>query len=110
METIKSTVGILRQFLVFFTLLISVTGLFSAPSSELEGWPIITSKVAPSLAVMIAFALMLDIAMSYVFRIDSSMQDKQRLFKIIKIEFSCLLILVSCWVPFFNRLALDSIA
>ncbi len=109
METRKSKIGILRGLLVFFTLIISLTGLFAVPSSEIKGWPIITSIVAPSLAVMIVFTLILDLVMNSIFRIDSSAHEKDRLLMIIKVECSCLLILVLCWAPFVNQLFLDTI-
>ena len=100
MKKQKHEIGILRLLLILLTGALSVIGLFAQPSTEIEGWPILFSIVAPSLVVMLVFTLTLDLLMNIVFRLDSSIQERARLKIIIKIELSSLLILLICWSAF----------
>ena len=100
MKKQKYEIGILRLLLILLTGALSVIGLFAQPSTEIEGWPILFSIVAPSLVVMLVFTLTLDLVMNIVFRLDSSIQERARLKTIIKIELSSLLLLLICWSAF----------
>ena len=100
MKQEKNGIGLLRRLLIALTLALGLTGLFAQPSTEITGWPILFSIVAPSLAVMLIFTITLDLVMNVVFRLDSSMQERARLKKIIKIEVFSLLILLMCWSAF----------
>ena len=102
-------IGILRLLLILLTGALSVIGLFAQPSTEIEGWPILFSIVAPSLMVMLVFTLALDLVMNIVFRLDSSIQERARLKIIIKIELSSLLLLLICWSAFTIKLFENSI-
>ena len=93
-------IGILRLLLVLLAGALSVIGLFAQPSTEIEGWPVLFSIVAPSLVVMLVFTLTLDLVMNIVFRLDSSIQERARLKTIIKIELASLLLLLICWTAF----------
>ena len=93
-------IGILRLLLVLLTGALSFIGLFAQPSTEIEGWPVLFSIVAPSLVVMLVFTLTLDLVMNIVFRLDSSIQERARLKTIIKIELASLLLLLICWTAF----------
>ena len=108
-EKQKHEVGILRLLLILLTVALSVIGLFAQPSTEIEGWPILFSIVAPSLMVMLVFTLALDLVMNIVFRLDSSIHERARLKIIIKIEASSLLLLLICWSAFTIKLVENSI-
>ena len=109
MKQQKNEIGILRKLLILVTVALSVIGLFAQPSTEIEGWPILFSIVAPSLVVMLVFTLALDLVMNIVFRLDSSIQERARLKIIIKIELSSLLLLLICWSTFTIKLFENSI-
>tara|TARA_B100000579_G_scaffold250618_1_gene206096 strand:+ start:132 stop:464 length:333 start_codon:yes stop_codon:yes gene_type:complete len=104
MKQQKHEIGILRLLLILFTVALSVIGLFAQPSTEIEGWPVLFSIVAPSLVVMLVFTMTLDLVMNIVFRMDSSNQERTRLKKIIKIELSSLILLLICWSAFTIKL------
>ena len=109
MKQQKNEIGILRKLLILVTVALSVVGLFAQPSTEIKGWPILFSIVAPSLVVMLVFTLALDLVMNIVFRLDSSIQERVRLKIIIKIELSSLLLLLICWSAFTIKLFENSI-
>ena len=109
MKQQKHEMGILRLLLVLVTFALSIIGLFAQPSTEIEGWPILFSIVAPSLVVMLVFTLALDLVMNIVFRLDSSIQERARLKNIIKIELSSLTLLLICWSAFTVKIFENSI-
>ena len=86
MKLATLNIGLLRSLLILISLVLSTIGLWATPSTEIEGWPVLTSIVAPSLAVMIGFALALDLVMNSIFRLDSPNLEKERLANVIKIE------------------------
>ena len=102
-------IGILRRLLILVTVALSAIGLFAQPSTEIEGWPVLFSIVAPSLVVMLVFTIALDLVMNIVFRLDSSSQERSRLKTIIKIELTSLLLLLACWSAFTIKIFKNSI-
>ena len=109
MKQQKHEIGILRRLLILVTGALSAIGLFAQPSTEIEGWPVLFSIVAPSLVVMLVFTIALDLVMNIVFRLDSSNQERSRLKKIIKIELTSLILLLTCWSAFTIKIFKNSI-
>ena len=109
MRTIISHIGILRPLLVLSCLILSAIGPFATPTTENQGWPLLLSIVAPSITVMIAFTLVLDIAMAFVYRADSSGLQKEHLSYVIIVEVICLVLIFSCWATFIHKVLLSSL-
>ncbi len=95
--------GGLRVLLLCCVALIVALAPFADGSVHLHDWRLLPSVVAPSVMMMLVFALPLDITMARIFMSDASDAERARLRFVIKVEVVALLLLLAAWSPFLFR-------
>lgn len=96
--------GALRVLLAILVVLVVICAPFSGGPTGHSGWRLLTTVVAPSLFVMTAFVLPLDMLMSRLFMADADEPRRGRLQRVIRIELGLLVVLLAAWSPFVVRL------
>jgi hypothetical protein len=91
--------GPLRSMLVLSTLLIICAAPF-ADGSVHHDWRLIPGVIAPTVMMMLVFALPLDMTMAKVFMSDASVAERQRLRFAIRVEACALVAMLAAWTPF----------
>ena len=75
-------------------------GPFVDGTAELHGWRIFPTVIAPTLMVMLAFSLPLDMTMLRIFMSGAAAQERARLSFVIRVEAAILLVMLAAWYPF----------
>ena len=104
MPAVLKSLGPIRLTLYLATLAILPFAFIATPEAESKGLTII-SEVAPALAVLLFFVLMLDALMNKVFGIDAAQEEKSASFRLrswLSLTGAGLVLL--CWGPFFSTL------
>ena len=96
--------GALRVLLAVLVVLIVICAPFSGGATGHSGWRLLTTVVAPTLFVMTAFVLPLDMLMSRLFMADADEARRERLKRVIRIELGLLMVMLAAWSPFVVRL------
>ena len=96
--------GVLRLALIGLCLISIGLSFLADGITYMHDWRLIPSVLAPSIVMMLVFALPLDITMAFVFRSDSDETEKPRFNKIIKVESIVYFLLLACWTPFFLKI------
>ena len=98
-------IGELRSMLIA-TAIISVSQVPFTTNNEvrLEGWGLFPDILAPVLAVILFFGLCLDMLMSRVYMSSLDEDGKARFRTIIRMELLTLVVMVSMWIPYFQRM------
>lgn len=99
-----SMFGALRVLLVISVAALIVAAPFSDGTSALTGWPLVRGIIAPTLFVIMAFVLPLDITMSLVFMSDRHGPERRRLLRIAQTEAVLLAAMLVAWIPLVIRL------
>lgn len=94
--------GVLRTGLSLLALLVILTAPFARMELEMSTLGFLRSVVAPTLMVMLAFTLALDITMSRVFMLDSEGEARRRLRQIVWFEAGLLVLMLSAWTPWLS--------
>ena len=92
--------GILRSLLLLAALLVVAAAPFADGSAHVHDWRLLPSVVAPSIMMMLVFAIPLDITMTRVFMVDADAAEKARFGFIIRVEACVLAALIAAWTPF----------
>lgn len=92
--------GVLRGLLILAAIAIAAVGPFIDGSVHLRGWRLLPSVVAPSLMLILLFALPLDMTMTRVFMSDATGSERARLRAALRVEILVFVILVLAWLPF----------
>ncbi|MCZ6895437.1 MAG: hypothetical protein O7H40_15505 [Gammaproteobacteria bacterium] len=95
--------GILRLLLIMVALVIIAAAPFADGSSPLHDWRLLPSVVAPSIMMMLVFAIPLDITMARIFMADADAAEISRLKFIIRTEIAVYVVLIGAWIPFMVR-------
>lgn len=95
--------GALRITLFSVVLLLVPFAFFT--NAEPVGWGVLPAYVAPALAVILIFVLLLDTLMCRVFMSEQSDPQRQNFRAKIRVNLLGLLIIVLSWGPFFYALA-----
>ena len=95
--------AILRLLLIMVALVIIAAAPFADGSSHLHDWRLLPSVVAPSIMMMLVFAIPLDITMARVFMADADAAEISRLKFIIRTEIAVYVVLIGAWIPFMVR-------
>jgi uncharacterized membrane protein len=98
MEFIKS-IGPLRGMLAFIVLAVIAIAPLSGNEGYETGWEVIRGAVAPALAVIFVFVLLLDILMSLIFRVDQAEAERRRYQRIIYLNALLVAGLLLAWAP-----------
>jgi hypothetical protein len=93
-------IGFLRAVLMLVTVLLIFLSPFAGGQVQTNGWPLITTLVAPVSFVIFAFVLCLDMLMTRLFMSGSADAERDRYIMIFRSEAVLLLILLASWTPF----------
>ena len=96
--------GTLRVLLVLCVVTLIVAAPFSDGPAYTTGWPLVGSVIAPTLFVIMAFVLPLDITMTLVFMSDRHGPERRRLLRIAQTEAVLLVAMLAAWTPLVLRL------
>lgn len=96
--------GALRVLLVLFVVALVIAAPFSDAPAHTTGWPLVRSVIAPTLFVIMAFVLPLDITMTLVFMSDRHGRERRRLVRIAQTEAVLLAAMLAAWTPLVLRL------
>ena len=99
-----SATGALRTLLLLCVLVLIVAAPFSDGPAHTAGWPLVRGVIAPTLFVIMAFVLPLDITMTLVFVSDRHGAERRRLLRIAQAEAVLLVAMLAAWTPFVLRL------
>ncbi|MGE0336790.1 MAG: hypothetical protein AB7O21_09410 [Gammaproteobacteria bacterium] len=89
--------------LALVTVLVACVGPFLDGTSDLRGWRIFPTVIAPAIMLILAFVLPLDITMARIFLSDASGDRRRELMTAIRVEAWLMLVLLLAWSPFFVR-------
>ena len=87
--------------LLLMVAIIIMTAPFADGEVHMHDWRLLPSVVAPSIMMMLVFALPLDITMARIFMADASQSERERLSFVIKLEIGAYLLMLAAWMPFF---------
>ena len=96
--------GALRVLLVVGVVALIVAAPFSDGPAYSTGWPLVRSVIAPTLFVIMAFVLPLDITMTLIFMSDRQGPERRRLRRIAQVETVLLVAMLVAWMPLMMRL------
>ena len=100
--------GALRVLLLASVVVLIIAAPFSDGAVQASGdasmWPLVRGVIAPTLFVIMAFVLPLDITMTLVFMSDRRGEERRRLRRIAQIETVLLVAMVVAWIPLVMRL------
>ena len=99
-----TTFGALRMMLVIGVVALIVVAPFSDGPPASSGWPLVRGVIAPTLFVIMAFVLPLDITMTLVFMSDRQEPERRRLRRIAQTEAVLLIAMLVAWMPLVMRL------
>ncbi len=91
--------GVLRVLLVFVVVALVVAAPFSGAPTHATGWPLVRSVIAPTLFVIMAFVLPLDLAMTLVFMSDRKGPERRRLRIVAAAEGMLFIAMLAAWTP-----------
>src|SRR5690606_17700695 len=95
--------GPLRALLAIATVLVIAAAPF-AGEVHYRDWRLIPTVIAPTLMMMLVFALPLDFTMTRVFMSDKVGAEHERYRRILWIEAVLYLLMIAAWLPFTIRL------
>lgn len=99
-----SLFGELRVLLVVTVVVLIVAAPFSDGPAHATGWPLVRNVIAPTLFVIMAFVLPLDITMTLVFMSDRQGPERRRLRLVAQAETVLLAAMLVAWLPLLMRL------
>lgn len=99
-----SLFGALRVLLVVTVVVLIVAAPFSDGPAHATGWPLVRNVIAPTLFVIMAFVLPLDITMTLIFMSDRQGPERRRLLRIAQTEIVLLVAMLVAWMPLILRL------
>lgn len=96
--------GTLRTLLLASALACIAAAPFADGSAQLHDWRLLPTVIAPSVMMMLVFAIPLDVCMAKVFMSDAVAAEKHRLSRAIRAELVVFVLLVLAWTPFMLKL------
>jgi hypothetical protein len=99
-----SSLGTLRVLLMLAAIACIAAAPFATGATHVHDWRLLPTVIAPTIMVMLLFAIPLDICMARVFMSDSNDSEKARLNRAITIELTVLGALALAWSPFMLKL------
>ena len=92
--------GVLRSLLVIAAVMVIGAAPFADGSVHMHDWRLLPSVIAPTVMMMLVFALPLDITMAAVFMADAEARERKRLKFAIRVDVIALLAMCLAWAPF----------
>ena len=103
-------IGLLRCSLALITLLVISAAPFADGGTHLHDWRLFPNVIAPTVMLLLVFALALDMTMARIFMIDATDDEHGRLRTVIWFEFLQLVVMLSAWSPIlFKQLNIPAI-
>lgn len=96
--------GTLRSLLLLTALACIVAAPFADGQTYLHDWRLLPSVIAPSIMMMLVFAIPLDVCMAKIFMTDAGPGERARLGRAIRLELVVLVVMVLAWTPFMLKL------
>jgi hypothetical protein len=103
MDNWIKSLGTLRQLMMLSALACIVAAPFATGTTYVHDWRLLPSVIAPSIMMMLVFAIPLDICMAKIFMTDADTREKARLTRAIYIELVVMVVLVLSWTPFMMK-------
>ena len=92
--------GVLRSLLITAAVLVVGAAPFADGSVYMHDWRLLTSVIAPTVMMMLVFAIPLDITMGRVFMADAGAEERARLKFAIRADVVALFAMCLAWAPF----------
>ena len=92
--------GVLRSLLVIAAVMVIGAAPFADGSVYMHDWRLLPSVIAPTVMMMLVFALPLDITMAAVFMADAESRERTRLKFAIRVDSIAMLAMCLAWAPF----------
>ena len=96
--------GALRVLLVLCVVGLVIAAPFSGGPAYATGWPLVRSVIAPTLFVIMAFVLPLDLVMTLVFMSGRQGPERRRLRIVALVEGVLFIAMLAAWAPLLLRL------
>lgn len=97
---VLARLGTLRVLLLAAAAAVIAAAPFADGSVHMHDWRLLPSVVAPSVMMMLVFALPLDMTMARVFMADAEAPERSRLGFVIRVEAAVLVAMLAAWTPF----------
>ena len=97
-----SKIGAMRVVLLAFTVIVLLFAPFT--DADPEGLGILAAYIAPTIALLLFFVLLLDLTMNRVFMIEQDAVTQAVVRARLRADLIAVILLVSVWGPFFYRL------
>ena len=91
--------GALRLLLVVTVLVLIVVAPFADGPAYTTGWALVRSVIAPTVFVIMAFVVPLDITMTLVFMSNREGPEQRRLKRIAQVEAVLFVAMLAAWAP-----------
>jgi len=98
---IFARLGVLRSLLMMTALTVVIAAPFADGSAHTDGWRLLPSVIAPTITMMLVFAIPLDITMAKIFMTDAKPEEANRLKFAVRIDILTLFAVLLAWTPFF---------
>ena len=96
--------GALRVLLVIGVVALVIAAPFSDGPAHATGWPLVRNVIAPTLFVIMAFVLPLDVTMTLVFMSGRQGPERRRLRIVALVEGVLFIAMLAAWAPLLLRL------
>ena len=97
------TLGPLRVAMAIMILLVIAATPWADGHVYTDDWRLLPSVVAPSIMMMLVFAIPLDLTMSWIFSIDGTAAERARQRIIRRTQIMLYLAMLAAWLPFILR-------
>ena len=104
LREIVNLFGALRVLLVIGVVALVIAAPFSDGPAHATGWPLVRNVIAPTLFVIMAFVLPLDVTMTLVFMSGRQGPERRRLRIVALVEGVLFIAMLAAWAPLLLRL------
>ena len=99
-RSILGRLGPLRVMLVAAMAVVILAAPFADGTTHAHDWRLLPGVVAPTIMMMLVFAIPLDVTMARVFLSDADATERARLWFAIKVELLVYALMLMAWAPF----------
>lgn len=99
-SSILARLGPLRVMLVTAMMVVILAAPFADGTTHAHDWRLLPGVVAPTIMMMLVFAIPLDVTMARVFLSDAEPAERSRLWFVIKVEGVMYALMLMAWAPF----------
>lgn len=96
--------GALRVALVLTAIVVLAFRPVAGGTPELEGWPLVTTLLVPSLVPLVFLGLLLDMFMTWVMNIDLQPHQRAHPRSVLWVDFVFAAAVGVAWIPFYLSL------